>query len=69
MPTRVAGIEMTWPSALINVNNVRNGKVSGGGTIDGRGQRWWSKYAALRKDYDGSAASDGLRITTPNVFA
>ena len=52
MPTRVAGIEMTWPAALINVNNARNVKVSGGGTIDGRGQKWWSKYGALRKDYD-----------------
>ena len=52
MPTRVAGIEMTWPAALINVNNARNVKVSGGGTIDGRGQKWWSRYGAVRKDYD-----------------
>lgn len=52
LPTRVAGIEMTWPAALININNVRNAKVSGGGTIDGRGQKWWNKYWNLRKDYD-----------------
>ncbi|HEY2865823.1 MAG TPA: glycosyl hydrolase family 28 protein, partial [Pyrinomonadaceae bacterium] len=52
LPTRVAGIEMTWPAALINVNNVRNAKISGGGTIDGRGQKWWSRYGDLRKDYD-----------------
>ena len=52
LPTRVAGIEMTWPAGLINVNNVRNAKISGGGTIDGRGQKWWAKYGALRKDYD-----------------
>src|SRR6185503_9304927 len=36
--TRVAGIEMKWPAALININEQRNVKISGGGTIDGRGQ-------------------------------
>ncbi len=51
-PTRVAGIEMTWPSALINVNNARNVKITGGGTIDGRGQKWWDKYWALRREYE-----------------
>jgi polygalacturonase len=52
LPTRVAGIEMTWPAALINVNDAENVKISGGGTIDGRGQKWWDKYWNLRKDYD-----------------
>ena len=52
LPTRVAGIEMAWPAALINVNNVRNAKLSGGGTIDGRGQKWWDKYWTLRKEYE-----------------
>ena len=52
LPTRVAGIEMTWLSALINVNNAKNVKISGGGTIDGRGQKWWDKYWALRKEYE-----------------
>jgi polygalacturonase len=51
-PTRVAGIEMTWPSALINVNDAKNVKVSGGGVIDGRGQKWWDKYWALRREYE-----------------
>src|SRR5438128_2399725 len=50
--TRVAGIEMPWPAALINVNGAKNVKVSGGGTIDGRGQKWWDKYWALRKEYE-----------------
>jgi glycosyl hydrolase family 28 len=50
--TRVAGIEMKWPAALINVNDQRNVKLSGGGTIDGRGQKWWDKYWALRREYD-----------------
>ena len=51
-PTRVAGIEMRWPSALINVNDARNVKISGGGTIDGRGKKWWDKYWALRREYE-----------------
>ena len=46
--TRVAGIEMNWPAALINVNDQKNVKISGGGTIDGRGQKWWARYWKLR---------------------
>jgi len=51
-PTRVAGIEMTWPAGLINVNDAKNVKISGNGTIDGRGQIWWDKYWNLRKEYE-----------------
>jgi polygalacturonase len=50
--TRVAGIEMKWPAALININDQRNVKISGGGTIAGRGKKWWDKYWALRHDYE-----------------
>lgn len=51
--TRVAGIEMKWPAALININEQRNVKISGGGTIDGRGQKWWDKYWKMRReDYE-----------------
>ena len=50
--TRVAGIEMKWPAALINVNDQHNVKLSGGGTIDGRGEKWWNKYWTLRSDYE-----------------
>jgi len=50
--TRIAGIEMKWPAALININDERNAKISGGGTIDGRGQKWWDKYWALRREYE-----------------
>lgn len=51
-PTRIAGIEMTWLSALINVENAQNVKISGKGTIDGNGQKWWDKYWSLRKEYE-----------------
>jgi len=52
IPTRVAGIEMKWPAALINVNEAKNVKISGGGIIDARGEKWWQKYAALRMKYE-----------------
>jgi polygalacturonase len=51
-PTRVAGIEMSWLSALINVENAKSVRISGKGTIDGNGQKWWDKYWALRKEYE-----------------
>jgi polygalacturonase len=50
--TRVAGVEMPWPAALINVNDAKNVKISGTGTIDGRGALWWDKYWSLRREYE-----------------
>jgi polygalacturonase len=50
--TRVAGIEMKWPAALINVNDARNVKISGAGVIDGQGKKWWDRYWALRREYE-----------------
>ena len=50
--TRVAGIEMQWPAALINVNDQKNVKISGGGTIDGHGEKWWDRYWSLRREYE-----------------
>jgi hypothetical protein len=44
MQTRVAGIEMPWPSALINVYEQSHVKIGGKGTIDGDGRIWWDKY-------------------------
>jgi unsaturated rhamnogalacturonyl hydrolase len=52
-PTRVAGIEMTWPVGLINVDGQENVRISGGGTIDGRGEKWWELYWEMRRnDYE-----------------
>jgi len=48
-PTRIAGIEMTWPSALINVYQQTNATITGEGTIDGDGKVFWDGYWALRK--------------------
>lgn len=52
MPTRVAGIEMTWPAALVNVYKQSDVVITGGGTIDGDGSYWWKSYWDLRKTYE-----------------
>lgn len=52
MPTRIAGIEMTWPAALINVYKQSNVKIFGKGIIDGQGKYWWDRYRELRKEYE-----------------
>jgi polygalacturonase len=52
MQTRIAGVEMKWPAALINVYEQSHVKISGKGVIDGEGKIWWDKYWALRKDYE-----------------
>lgn len=50
MPTRVAGIEMEWPSALLNVYEQQHVRISGKGTIDGNGKIWWDKYWKMRRE-------------------
>lgn len=50
--TRVAGIEMIWPAALINVLNKKNVAIIGKGVIDGRGKVFWDKYWEMRKEYE-----------------
>lgn len=50
--TRVAGIEMKWPAALINVIDAKNVSVTGGGVIDARGKFNWDLYWKMRKEYD-----------------
>ncbi len=52
LPTRIAGIEMSWPAALINVRNQQNVTIAGKGTIDGDGPVWWKSYWDLRAIYE-----------------
>lgn len=58
LPTRVAGIEMEWPGAILNINGQKNVKVTGRGCIDGQGPYWWNKYwgedqkGGMRRLYD-----------------
>lgn len=55
--TRVAGIEMEWPAALINAHHLKNVKIYGKGVIDGSGKPWWDRYWAMNRDY----SAKGLR--------
>ena len=50
--TRIAGIEMKWPSALINIINAKNAAVTGEGIVNARGKFCWDKYWTMRKEYD-----------------
>lgn len=50
--TRVAGVEMNWPSALINVIGKKNSAITGYGVVHGRGKVFWDNYYAMRKEYD-----------------
>ena len=52
IPTRVAGIEMKWPAALLNILDQDNVAITGEGTVDGQGKVFWDKYWAARKEYD-----------------
>ena len=50
MATRVAGIEMQWPAALINVYQQSNVQIYGKGSIDGDGKVFWDKYWQMRRE-------------------
>ncbi|MGA2348800.1 MAG: glycosyl hydrolase family 28 protein [Terracidiphilus sp.] len=52
LPTRIAGIEMTWPAAVINVRDQHNVTITGKGIIDGNGSVWWKSYWDLRATYE-----------------
>lgn len=62
-PTRVAGIDMTWPLAILNVYEAENVIIKGKGMIDGQGQTFWEKFwgkdsqSGMMADY----ADKGLR--------
>ena len=55
--TRIAGIEMKWPAALINILKQENAEVSGKGTIHAQGKPFWNKYGKMRREYEAK----GLR--------
>ena len=56
--TRVAGIEMKWYPAIINIIGSTHVSISGGGTICGSGQYFYNKYwgndrlGGMRSEYD-----------------
>jgi polygalacturonase len=50
--TRVAGIEMKWPAALISAIDQNNVEISGKGKVWGQGKVFWEKYWTMRRAYD-----------------
>ena len=50
LQTRVAGIEMKWPAALINVYQQHDVAITGDGLVDGNGKIWWDKYWRMRRE-------------------
>lgn len=50
--TRIAGIEMKWPAALINVIKQSGATISGDGLINAQGKPFWDYYWNLRKEYE-----------------
>ncbi|HLR25225.1 MAG TPA: glycoside hydrolase family 28 protein [Fodinibius sp.] len=56
--TRIAGLTVDWPSALVNAINTRNVKISGKGTIDGSGYYWWEDYWEKRDSLSGTIHPD-----------
>ena len=77
--TRVAGIEMKWPAALINVLDQKNVTIDGEGLVDGQGKVYWDYYWNLREeyepkglrwivDYDAKRPRTFLLQNTENVF-
>jgi polygalacturonase len=55
--TRIAGIEIVWPSALLNVYEQSDVRIYGEGTIDGNGIVFWQSFWDKRNSYEGK----GLR--------
>lgn len=60
IPSRVAGIEMMWPAAVVNILNQNNVRLTGGGTINGQGKFWWDQYwgedkkGGMRREYEAA---------------
>lgn len=56
--TRVAGIDMPWYPAILNIIDAKNVHIYGSGTILGAGEYWYKKYwgedmkGGMRKAYD-----------------
>lgn len=50
LDTRIAGIEMRWPAAMINILNAKNAALTGSGVINARGKFCWDKYWKMRKE-------------------
>ncbi|WP_345950240.1 glycoside hydrolase family 28 protein [Mucilaginibacter sp. PAMB04274] len=50
--TRIAGIEMKWPAALLNIMGQRNAAITGKGLVNAQGKPFWDLYWNMRKEYE-----------------
>jgi polygalacturonase len=66
IPTRIAGLEMKWPAALVNADGVTGLQITGAGTIDGSGERWWREYWDVRNAAPGRA-DPHFKIARPRL--
>lgn len=55
--TRVAGIEIRWPAALLNIIDQNKAAITGNGVVHAQGKPFWDKYWEMRKEYEAK----GLR--------
>ena len=65
-PTRVAGIEMNWPAALINVYEQKDVKIYGGGSSTGTGNIAGTVTGGCEKSTNRKDCA-GLQTTTQNA--
>ena len=56
--TRIAGLEMKWPAALLNAQSLSNLSITGRGAMDGAGLPWWRHYWEARAQEPGGMAPD-----------
>lgn len=63
--TRIAGIEMDWPSAFINVIDTKHVRIFGKGTIDGSGYYWWERYWKKRDSLSATVPGDVIDWYVP----
>lgn len=52
MFTRVAGIEMVWPAAMLNIIGQTNAAITGSGTVNAQGKPFWDSYWSMRREYE-----------------
>lgn len=50
--TRIAGIEMKWPAALINIIDQQQVAITGNGLVNAQGKVFWEHYWNMRKEYE-----------------
>lgn len=65
--SRIAGFEMIWPAGLINAIDLTNVCITGRGTIDGSGERWWREYWAARAA-DPERMDPHFRVGRPRLI-